>query len=487
MRRGTRVKVVRSHTGRLSHALSAILVVSTLVLGWHGSANAEESAKAIAIKTEGPKADEIREIIVELVPEGIEVLDDVEFTRGLGRMGLPGGRIAFALTNPRQKPILLKVVRKTVAAAGLEGAVIARIRARRGIELLMVYQEAEGEPIIDTSVPLKGDREDWKATIRQTLDPVFEDMAPVEEEPEPDQPPAEKKKKKKKKRKRPEDEDEKDEDEEDDEGADYQPNRVGSELFSLFAGIEFGGRFFSYSESIANSPQTRPYDMFGSPGIHFGGEVYPAATAELPFISDLGLTISYMHALGVSSETADQLYQFDSTYNRLWAGLIYRFRLADRNEYPAIINLSTRFGMMNFTFDPVDPTAEAIDTEVAEVGYLLFRPGVDMRIPAGEIFAMMPSFGILVPVGLEDGPVVDAAGNVTADSVVYERFRGASVLGIDMGFGFAFAIDAGFEIRGGFEYTRFWSSFEPEVTDAYVAGGALDQFVALRLGAAYLY
>ena len=43
------------------------------------------------------------------------------------------------------------------------------------------------------------------------------------------------------------------------------------------------------------------------------------------------------------------------------------------------------------------------------------------------------------------------------------------------------------EFRGGFEYTRLWSSFAPEVTDSYVAGGALDQYVALRLGAAYVY
>jgi hypothetical protein len=425
----------------------------------------EEGTKTVAIKTEGPKAAQLREIIAELLPEGVDTLEDAEFTRGMARLGLPGGRIAFALTNPRQKPVLLKVVRKTINAAGLQGAFLARIRARRGLELLLVYTEGEGEPLIDTAVPLKGGRDDWKEAIGQALAPVIEELTPAEPEPEPE-PEEEEPEQEEPEQEEPEQEPEQEE------GPDYVPNRIGSEIFSLHAGVEFGGRFFSYSESPANSPQTRPYDVFGTPGIHVGGEVYPVATEELPFISDLGLTISYMHAFGVTSETEDGTFVFDSTYQRLWAGLNYRFRLADRNSYPVVLNINGRFGMLNYTFEPQDPLAEGIDDEVAEAGYLMIRPGLDARFPVGEIFAMMPSFGYL---GMIEG------------GEVYDRFTEPTIHGIDMGFAFAFIIDAGFEIRGGVEYTRIFSSFEPVVGDLYVAGGALDQLLALRLGAAYAY
>jgi len=37
------------------------------------------------------------------------------------------------------------------------------------------------------------------------------------------------------------------------------------------------------------------------------------------------------------------------------------------------------------------------------------------------------------------------------------------------------------------EYTRFFSDFNPVVGNSHVAGGALDQLVWIRLGAAYVY
>jgi hypothetical protein len=56
-----------------------------------------------------------------------------------------------------------------------------------------------------------------------------------------------------------------------------------------------------------------------------------------------------------------------------------------------------------------------------------------------------------------------------------------------MGLYVTFVLPAGFETRAGVEYTRFFSTFKPEPGDSYVAGGALDQYLALRVGIAYVF
>ena len=70
---------------------------------------------------------------------------------------------------------------------------------------------------------------------------------------------------------------------------------------------------------------------------------------------------------------------------------------------------------------------------------------------------------------------------------VYDRFSAASVGGIDTELTLAVILGSGFETRLGAHYERYFSTFEPEVGDAYVAGGALDQVVGVRLGAAYVF
>ncbi len=421
----------------------------------------------IAVKITGPQADQVTELVRELVPAGVEVLDDAEFTSALARSGLPGGKMGYALTNPRQRPILLKIVRRAVAAEGLDGALLGRTRgARGGLAVVLVYQRAEGDPELDTTVTLPRGREDQKGELSSELSGVFGPLAPSEPEPEPDEP---------SEWDEPTDDPDEDEDEDDDDKKPFKPNRPGSELFSLHLGLEIGGRFFTYSDSPANTENARSYEVFGTPGIHLGGAVFPAAPARLTFISDLGLDVSYMRAFGVSSETADQTFQFASIYERFWGGLLYRFRFGedeDDDDLPVVLNLSLRVGYLGFSFDAEDETAKQIKSEVATVEYVLMRPGVDARLPIGEYFAVMPSFGYVAP--LDGGEV-------------YERFRSPSLGGIDMALAFAVVPGAGFEVRAGAEYTRFFSSFEPVPGDPYVAGGALDQFVALRLGAAYVH
>jgi hypothetical protein len=189
-------------------------------------------------------------------------------------------------------------------------------------------------------------------------------------------------------------------------------------------------------------------------------------------LQDIGLGLSYVQAFGLESATDDGLYTFGTNWNQLWVGLSYRFRLWDARDRPPVLNVSGRYGFVNFTLEPEDDLARTIENEVPSVEYQLLRLGVDLRFPFGKIVALWPSFGVVG--ALQGGPV-------------YERFTDAELACIDLGLQGVFAIDAGFEIRTGIEYTRFFAAFDPQVNDAYVAGGALDQLIALRAGAAYVY
>ena len=89
------------------------------------------------------------------------------------------------------------------------------------------------------------------------------------------------------------------------------------------------------------------------------------------------------------------------------------------------------------------------------------------------------------------GPVAILAGFdffiPLSSGAVYDAFTDASVLGFALGGGVAIPITSGVEARVQLDYARFFSSFTPVPGDAFVAGGALDQYLGIRLGAAYAY
>jgi hypothetical protein len=185
---------------------------------------------------------------------------------------------------------------------------------------------------------------------------------------------------------------------------------------------------------------------------------------DVPVAKDIGLTGSYAMAFGLDSATEGG-EPIDTTYIRVNAGLRGRIRLGD--DKPPVLGINAGFSLLNFTYAAPDVLAPQVPT----ASYKFLRFGLDMRIPAGPLaFELGGDF--LLPL---------------ASGEVYERFKEPSVLGIELRGGVAVPIAAGFEVRMMGEYTRFFSSFGPVPGDAYVAGGALDQLISIRLGAAYAY
>jgi len=247
-----------------------------------------------------------------------------------------------------------------------------------------------------------------------------------------------------------------------------------SELFEAGAGFQLEGRWFHYTLSPANTKNIRPYDAFPVVMPWVGAQLYPAALTDLSVAKDLGITFSFAKTLGVTS-SATQDRTFSTTWNHLTFGLRYRIETGSAS----MLGLSLAYGSVKVFFEPDDDKALDIAGEVASVHYEHLRLGLDARFDLGAV-AIVGGLGYLANLG---------AGEV------YNRFtdanRGtkgdASLGAIDLSGGLSVDITTGVEARFVAEYARYFYSFDPVPGDQYIAGGALDQFLDLRLALFYVY
>ncbi len=434
-------------------------MAAALVMSAPSMAEAAD-AKPIAVYVEGPDADSIRGEVLSAVPGSLKVLDEDTFTEALKKQGQKG-QMGNVMAQPKQRGKLLSRIRKATEKAGAQGAIIARVRKTRtgGRELWVLFVDPGSEELeYDQAVPLGKSQSERESALKEALGPVLKARAPAETEGSSgsassgdaagsgsgeEKPP-----------------------EEGDDEPSAESTRVPGEMTTaiVVVGLSFqmAGRFFSYSDGLTRN--LRPYDVFGAPMGMANLEVYPAGFGDVPVAKDIGLTASYAMAFGLDSATTAGV-PIGTTFTRLNAGLRGRIRFG---EVPSpTLGINAGFSMLNFTYEaPAD-----IADEVPGVSYKLLRFGLDMRIPAGPV-ALELGGDFLLPL---------------SSGEVYDRFTDPSVLGIETRIGLGIPLAAGFELRLAGEYSRFFSSFNPVVGDPYVAGGALDQLIWIRLGAAYVY
>ena len=418
-------------------------------------------AKPIAVYVEGPDADSIRGEVLSAVPGSLKVLDEDTFTEALKKQGQKG-QMGNVMAQPKQRGKLLSRIRKATEKAGAQGAIIARVRKTRtgGRELWVLFVEPGSEELeYDQAVPLGTSQSERESALKEALGPVLKARAPAETERSSgsassgdtagsgsgeEKPP----------------------EEGDDDEPGSESTRVPGEMTTaiVVVGLSFqmAGRFFSYSDGLTRN--LRPYDVFGAPMGMANLEFYPAGFGDVPVAKDIGLTASYSMAFGLDSATTAGV-PIGTTFTRLNAGLRGRIRFG---EVPSpTLGINAGFSMLNFTYEAPPDIAD----EVPGVSYKLLRFGLDMRIPAGPV-ALELGGDFLMPL---------------SNGEVYGRFTDPSVLGIETRIGLGIPLAAGFELRLAGEYSRFFSSFNPVVGDTHVAGGALDQLIWIRLGAAYVY
>jgi hypothetical protein len=463
--RFTTLSLSLSLCGRILLGLSAA-TVTTLALSPIALA-APKGSKSIAIRIEGPNADDIREDIVSLVPETLKVVDDDAFSKSLKGAGQTKP-VGDALVSKAQRKKALDRIRKAGKASKAEGVIygVSRTNKKKKKEVYLVYvDENAGDLAVDSAVPLNGSRDDRKKALEELLGPTLSQIAPPPAAADEDKPKDEgdggsgDDEKAGDGDEKADDSDDKGSDG-DEKGGKRKRHDPRSALASVELGVEFTGRWFEYSDAVTQN--LRPYDVFGQPAVSISGELYPLASTDIPVLKGLGITAGYMRALGLNSAVGDG-DPISTTYQRINLGLRERLSIGESS----VLGISAGLRFLTFEVD----AAEALARTVPNVSYTLVRAGLDARVPVGPV-ALALGADYLMP--LSSGPV-------------YDRFAGASVQGIGAMAGVLVPVTTGVEARLLIEYARFFSSFEPAIGDDYVAGGAIDQYLGVRLAGAYVY
>jgi hypothetical protein len=237
----------------------------------------------------------------------------------------------------------------------------------------------------------------------------------------------------------------------------------GTTLFTVGADFEIGGRRVGYTDLVIENLRT--YDVIGVPVVAVAGEAYPGARSNIPVVRDLGLAVAYAGALGLDSALPDGT-SVRTSWHRVDAALRGRIRIGSRPFAP-LVTVSAGYAFTRFAVD----APGAVASQAPTVTYHSARLGADGRVPIGPV-ALRLGAGYRFPF---------AAG------ALVERFRDGSVGCLDALVGIAVPITRGVEARASAEYTRYFYSFYPEPGDPYIAGGALDEYLGIKIGAAYVH
>ena len=227
--------------------------------------------------------------------------------------------------------------------------------------------------------------------------------------------------------------------------------------------VGVGRRQLQYSDPWAG--RLRPYEAPGIGIYSVGAELYPGASTNIEVLKDVGLVGRFAGSLPVESETSDG-QKVKGSFQRYAVGFRARIPTGDRKK-SALIGVEATYGLWNYAFTGTD---EAVD-EAPSVRYQYVRAGADARIPFGP-WALLAGAGYM---------------NIASAGMLSERFPNLTVSGVDALGGGTYAIAPPVELRLLVTYSRFFSSANPEPGADYIAGGTLDQYVILTLGASTIF
>jgi hypothetical protein len=424
--------------------------------------------KSVAVYVEGPEASTVRATLVGVVARSATVDDAEGFASALAAQGqrAPPGK---ALDGGARARILGRL-RAAGAARGVDAVLVVRVSraARRHVVRLLLVESSGSESDLG-SVPLdlQGDGHD-DAALESTLSSALapQDGGPGEVKPRPGEKAA----------RAPEQTTPQAVDSapvgsptagpaESPGSASSRPHGVvARSLFEAEIGAEAAGRHFAYHDGLTSN--LRSYSIDVTPMLSASAELFPLAGAGA-FLRDVGFIGGYSRSLFLKSAMSGgpTLSSVESSY---FAGLRVRIHPDGNSDSGFLIGISDAYADQAFDFES---TGGSIDTQVPTVDYRSNRTALDARIPLGPLT-------LLAAAGFR---VVFDAGEVS------QRFRSSTVEGLDGEVGLALAIAAGWEARLIADYQRYFYSFKPVPGDAFVAGGALDQFYGGRLAIAYVY
>jgi opacity protein-like surface antigen len=239
-------------------------------------------------------------------------------------------------------------------------------------------------------------------------------------------------------------------------------------LVELSVGLRGFQRHLSYNDDVNGVLPS--YDLKGAPAGRIGVAFYPLRTPKL----SVGLvgSFEYAFALGSTFKTPPmgvEAKTYSTSSMQYAIGLRGNLLLGTATVFAGVDYLG-----QSFIVNLPDPTAS--NASVPDVKYSVVRPNVGVRVPLGDKFAVLGTFGYLFVLG---------AGEIT--SPTYFAKERSSVSGIDLSAGVSYALSERLEIRPVLDYRRYGFTFKPVTTDPYIAGGATDQYLGASVSVAYTF
>jgi hypothetical protein len=407
------------------------------------SATTTETAAAqprVVVRTfEGPRAKAVRGWIVVLLRDSdAEVVEDP----GLGKLTTAAG--------------YAKAARKVKASAFITGEVKQGKVWSLEIGVRDGRSGSELEKLSFKGANFNG----LKAEVENTFwvraaDLVYRARAPesavAPEKPEP--------------RKKPKAEPEETEDAEENEKTAEEPQAARDEAIAqprpsplgLLVGFRGYSRRFTFHDDMFDV--MRRYSLGAAPAVFLDAAWYPLAHSQGGVPAHLGVMAGYEH--GFATRTNDGAGgDLETRMMAFFAGLKLRLPLG-AHELAA----SFTYGQHSFTIDGDE------QRPFPDVKYSYLRPALDATFRVDRV-----SFG-----GHVGHRFLLSSGALESDTW-FPRLTGA---GIDLGLFVGQVLWKTLEARAGADLRRYYFTMHPEVSDRYVVGGAVDQFLSLWAGLHY--
>jgi len=230
---------------------------------------------------------------------------------------------------------------------------------------------------------------------------------------------------------------------------------------------------FNQARNDLSNTKVANYSLPRAPVLFFRGEIYPAALAGLTgFAADLGLLADVSYLLPVVTSKG-----VDGDYKT--TGLAYTVGVKAR--LPLGTFLSVSYGDQAFKL--MKSNSNMPDAVVPGVNYKFARVGAGIRDQVTPSLMLQANLGYLQCLG--------KPGDIAAGSY----FPRTKCNGFEAGVGAGYRLSGPWELRAGVDWRRFGLAFnvkasdvnnDPSMTPA-IAGGAIDQFIQVYAGLAYVF
>jgi hypothetical protein len=435
---------------------------------------APSSSASIVLIIEGAESEAQRREVTDAIPATVTVQSPEQLAASLATQEVTGS-IGSKLAGPRRNPTLVAVRRalKKVRAPAVLVVRLTRLRAAAREMRVVLLISTQTEPVVEEEVAL-GKKESATAKLIQLLAVPFQDLSTSAAAPSADgrvekTGPVGKTGAVEKTAPAPAEEAEAVNTEEpaptekDSIAKKRGPIHVGNATVVASGGLEVGSRKLEYNDAMAG-----PLRSYLAPAIlsyAFSAQIYPAAASGINVVKDIAVVARFANAFEFQSKTRDGAQAASGSWSRYALGVGARIATGDKRA--PLITVEGTYGVWTFAFAGLDKVVN----EVPGVEYKNVRIGADGRIPLGAA-ALVGGAGYM---------------SILSAGPFSTRFPHASIAAIDAMIGGAYAVLPGVEAKASVTYTRVFSDARPQVGDANVAGGALDQYLVANVGASALF